>query len=87
MVAFTRAGGVGEPGEAAEGNGAAGKSASFTHTPKKMGKNTTQMSPLVRLNLHTLVPHSQAPTDTRSKSLCVLVISVLVISVGLHHVI
>ena len=34
----------------------------------------------MRLNLHTLV---HTPTDTRSKSLCVLVISVLVISVEL----
>ena len=34
----------------------------------------------MRLNLHTLV---HTPTDTRNKSLCVLVISVLVISVEL----
>eukprot|EP00964_Phaeocystis_antarctica_P140530 scaffold105391_cov65-Phaeocystis_antarctica.AAC.1 len=50
--------------------------------PLKKGENCpeinshTKRSPVVRLNLHTLVP---TPTDTRSKSL--RVISVLVISV------
>ena len=57
------------------------KNHSEIHSEKSENVVKSTLSPLVRLNLHTLV---HTPTDPGSKSLCILVISVLVISVELN---